>query len=485
MPTKILVLETPTFQLGANAGSEAEKLEPADFAARLQKHFKETGTDLLFVIAPDEVRFSGIFNDASSGPGNVSLAFFPKVEDAIRFLPSIFLFANDARTTGVKNCLAKGSTIYSASFFNGNSVGSKLDPTFAFARRNLSPLAATNAWGSIQSLVFHGLQSLPDQGEKGTGEKVDVQIGADEKVVALTVRFDLVPEKMALSRSSPMLALSRSSSGVFESRYLADGKKMEFNCLFFRENGPDRPIEISSFQSVSALENAETTKDLIFKDFGSLEGAVTEEKRVISGGKGGFRKKFSAQVSADAPIEEPITVISPEKTAPTSTVVVSGSASLAGAKETIIKGGPTNPELETKIKLLETALKAKDETINKLNKELTTVHDPHSKRDVITSIKDSQSDALKQNIKVLEAEIEEAKGREKELMKMVDKAVQMKDEAAKRIKELDMKLKQASGGKGSKEQMLEKQLEEAKRQNKELAARIGDLMTKLKGGKAA
>lgn len=63
---------------------------------------------------------------------------------------------------------------------------------------------------------------------------------------------------------------------------------------------------------------------------------------------------------------------------------------------------------------------------------------------------------------------------------MVDKAVQMKDDAAKKIKELDVKLKATSGSGGSKVQMLEKALEEQKRQNKELSKRVTELNEKLR-----
>lgn len=499
MPTKFLVIETPQFQLGANAGDKAEKTDPAGFPARLKQHIATNSKDILFVLAPEELRYQGVFQEAANGPASVSVAFFPKVEDAIRFLPSIFLFASETRTIGVKDALTRGSAIYTENFFNGNSVGSKLDPVFAYARRHLSPLAATNAWGSIQSLVFHGLQNLPEQGEKGTGEKVDVQIGADEKLVLLSVRFDLPAEKAGAARGSPLVSLPRSAAGIFESRYVADGKKIEFNCLFYRSGGPARPIEIQTFHGTSALENPETVQDYSFRTLSTIQGDVIEEKTVVKA-RGGFKKKFSAQIDpAAAAAAEPVTTISPDTAVPESKVVVSGNAKIGndaimvrskpvvvpGEKETVIVGGASNAELDLKVRGLETTLRQKDEMIAKLNKDLAALNDPHAKRDVITNIKDTQSEGLKQTVKALESEIEEAKEREKELMKMVDKAVQMKDEAAKKIKELELKVKQAGGTKGSKEQMLEKQLEEAKRQNKELAARLGDMMAKQRAGKAA
>lgn len=485
MPTKILVLETPTFQIGANAGPGTERLSPMAFSDWLRKHREAGAKENLFVIAPEEVRFHNLIAEANQGPGSLSFALFSRVEDCIRFLPTLPIFYGDSRSTGLKDCLQKGSAIYSQSFFNGKSVGSKLDPAYAFARRSLSPSQAANAWGCLQSLVIHGLQFLPDVGEKGTGEKVDVQVGCDEKHFAVSVRFDAAPEQLSAVRSSPILNLPRTCTGVFESRYVAEARKMELNCLFYRNGGPERTVEIAGYLATGALESAESVSTYQFKGFESLDGAVPEDKRVVTG-KGGFKKKFSQQIDPEAAkAAETVSVISPETTAPEVKVVVSGSASM-GAKETVVKGGASSPELEAKLRALESGMKVKDEMIGKLQRELAAFSDPTAKRDVLTNIKDSQSEGLKQNIKALETELEEAKGREKELMKMVDKAVQMKDEAAKKIKELDVKLKQTGGQKGSKEQMLEKQLEEQKRQNKELSAKVTDLMGKLQAaGKRA
>lgn len=480
MPTKILVLETQAFQLGANAGSDTEKLSPMAFSERLQKHRESGAKENLFVIAPEEVRFHQIIAEASHGPGNLAFAMFSRVEDCVRFLPSLPIFYGDTRTTGLKECLQKGSVVYSVSLFNGKNVGSKLDPAYAHARRCLTPAQASNVWGCLQSLVIHGLQFLPEVGEAGTGEKVDVQVGSDDRHFALTVRFDAGPEQVANIRSSPILNLPRTCAGVFETRYLDESKKMEINCLFFRQGGPERTVEITSFVETAGMENADTVSNYQFRDFSYIDGAVAEDKQVVKG-KAGFKKKFSAQIdpAADPLASETMSIIAPTNT-PYEAVktTVSGGASFV-KKETVVKGGDTNPELEAKLRALEAGMKVKDDMIAKFQKELATANDPNAKRDVITNIKDTQSEGLKQNIKVLETELEEAKGREKELMKMVDKAVQMKDEAAKKIKELDMKLKQAGGTKGSKEQMLEKQIEEQKRQNKELSAKVTDLMGKL------
>ena len=480
MPTKILVLETPTFQLGANAGADTEKLSPMAFSARLQKHRESGAKENLFVIAPDEVRFNSIFSEADKGPGSLTFALFSRVEDCVRFLPTLPIFYGESRTRGLKDCLQKGSAIYTTSFFNGKNVGSKLDPAYAFARRSLTPGQAANVWGCLQSLVIHGLHFLPNVGEEGTGEKVDVQVGCDDKHFALSVSFDVPPEQAAAVRASPILNLPRTCTGVFESRYVAEAKKMELNCLFYRQGGPERTVELSGYLATGALENAEAVATYQFKTFDTLDGAVPEDKRVVKG-KGGFKKKFSEQVdpaAAAIAAEEASVVVLPAKAEPQQKVTVSGAAAL-GAKETVIRGGDTNPELEAKVKALEAGMKVKDDMIGKLQKELSAANDPSTRQNALSSIKDSQSEALKQNLKTLETELEEAKDREKELMKMVDKAVQMKDEAAKKIKELEVKLKQGTGAKGSQVQILEKQVEEQKRQNKALSEKVTDLTNKL------
>ncbi|MGZ3728276.1 MAG: hypothetical protein ACXVCG_03565, partial [Bdellovibrionota bacterium] len=296
MPTKILVVETPSFQLGANAGESAERLTPETFPARLSRHEKESaagGADTLFVLAPSDLRHQNAFADAANGASSVSLCYFASTQDAIRFLPSLLLFAGGERPQGVKSYLQKESTIYSESLFSPAAVGTKLDPCFAFARERLTGENATNAWGCLQALVFLGLQSMPEQGEKGTGEKIDIQIGADEKIVAFTVRFDAAAERLPVLRGNAILTLPRFTAGVIETRFLESSRKIEFTCIFFRNPGSaSRTIEIVSFHRQAELENAADVKGFTFKTFGSLGGEAPVQKKA----GGGFKKKFSDQV---------------------------------------------------------------------------------------------------------------------------------------------------------------------------------------------
>jgi predicted nucleic acid-binding Zn-ribbon protein len=91
---------------------------------------------------------------------------------------------------------------------------------------------------------------------------------------------------------------------------------------------------------------------------------------------------------------------------------------------------------------------------------------------------------LKDNITRLQSELADAQGREKELMTVVDKAIQIKDDVTKKLKAAEAKLGQSSGGNNSKVVALEKQLDEQKRQNKELSKKVSQLLEQV-NGKAA
>jgi hypothetical protein len=312
--------------------------------------------------------------------------------------------------------------------------------------------------------------------------------------VAFTARFSCPKERFVPLRTNAILTLPRFAAGVMETRYVESASQIEFTCLFFRQPGFERTIEIVTYNRHAKLETAEEVKGFTFKSFRDLSGdAAAPASKAV---RGGFKKKFSdhVKVTGDSAAEEEkmlvkgsasaakegITTVSADAPAPyASLLVVSGSASLKPEKETVLKNENVANhviELEKKIKTLEANLKLRDELLAKQDKE-----DHLDKRDVLTNIKDTQSEALKQNIKLLEEELTECKDREKELMKMVDKAVQMKEDAAKKIKELDVKLKAAlNNGGGSKAQMLEKALDEQKRQNKELSKKVSELSEKLK-----
>jgi uncharacterized coiled-coil DUF342 family protein len=57
----------------------------------------------------------------------------------------------------------------------------------------------------------------------------------------------------------------------------------------------------------------------------------------------------------------------------------------------------------------------------------------------------------------------------------------MKDEALKRNKDLETKVKQASEGNNSKIVTLEKQIDEHKRKNQELSKKISQLVEQITG----
>jgi hypothetical protein len=520
MPTRILALETTSFKAPADLPPDTARADSQAFPALAEQHHGADTKDCLFVLAPAECRSQSAFSKALRGPNSICVMYFQKPEDISRLSAQTIALASDSRATGVKECLPKGSTIYSESFFNANMIGSKLDPCFQLARKHLPPSVAVNAWGCLQSLVFFGLQTLPDQGEKGTGERVDVQIGGDKSTVALTVRFDLPQDMLQITLDNPLLSLPRVAAGIFECRYLMNGNKMEFNCLFFGENGPLLPVEAIAFRREPALESTEAVKTYNFRNFGTLAAAMgeKEEKRVV---KGGFKKKFSENVKVAGPApaaEEATTIKGGSSAAPEQKIVVSGASGLGKANETmVVKGGapadnasfgaapaaapqagnpaaatapaPSSPApalekdkniavLESKIQGLEDTVKQRDELVAKLNKEIEEIKDP-MKMGVISGIKDNHLEGLRSNLDRVRTELEESQKREKELMAMVDKAIQIKDEALKRIKELEVKVKQSAGGKTSQVVMLEKQLDEQKRQNKEMNKRLGTLLKQL------
>mgnify|MGYP003335886053 CR=1 FL=1 len=79
MPTKFLIIETPKFQLSPNLGVEHERIDIANFPTRLQQHLEsaKTGsTDMLFILAPEELRMQSAYAEAISGQAPVSVALF-------------------------------------------------------------------------------------------------------------------------------------------------------------------------------------------------------------------------------------------------------------------------------------------------------------------------------------------------------------------------------------------------------------------------
>lgn len=476
MPNKILILETASFSFTSEiAGAKKVGVEQA---GALETALGEGSTNLVF--APAEIRARdtalGAYLETISGAGSgaITVAYFRKPEDCAEYIPFLESFVSGRRATGVKTFLQKGSSVYSDTFFHAGGAGQKLDSCFRFAHARLSPGRAVDAWGTLQAFVYLGIRTLPQQGEGGTGERVDVQIGSDTNRMVFSVRFDCSEEAAAALRKSSFLEVARNSCDLFEARYFSASKKMEVLGMVFTGSGSVRGIELQTVQAGAALEDAGDVKEYDFKSFASLVGDSPEEKRVFKGG--GFKKKFSERLSS-APVPapaEPETKVSAEAPAQPK-VTVSGSASMAAKEKSAAL-------YESKIEGLEDTLKQREELIAKLNKEIAEIKDP-LKMNVISNIKDNQLEGLKDNIARLEAELKETQGREKDLLEVVDKAIKLKDEAVKRLKDYEAKLRQTQGGNNSKVVALEKALEEQKRQNKELSKRITQLLEQ--GKKAA
>lgn len=515
MAIKIVLVETAIFRGMSKTISDAQTIDATSGTSPVTEALRALDGSTSLVVAPTALRGQSCFEAALNAVGgSLSVAYFAGMDEFKANIESVKAFAAEGRTTGVKSFLEKGSTIYSQAFFNAGGVGAKLDPCFTFAHGKLSPKRAVDAWGALNSLVFLAIGSLPDQGEKGTGERVDVQVGADSKRFVFSVRFDCHAGLAESFRKSSLLEVTRAACDVYELRAIASGGKIEVTGVIQIGNETPQRVELHTAQPAAGLESNESVKEYEFKDFGSLAGTKAEEKRVV---KGGFKKKFSEQVKVSAPESAPDNVVNIKGDAPNAQqkVVVSGSASLgkeqkvvvsgsAGlgkeAEKTVVSSNTTalgkSPEnfaaaaaeaqakeksaalYESKIQGLEATLRQREELVAKLNKEIEEIKDP-MKMGVITGIKDNQLEGLKANITRLQTEVEEAAKREKELMAVVDKAIGLKDEAVKRLKEYETKLRQASGGTNSKTQMLEKALEEQKRQNKELSKKITQLMEQI------
>ncbi len=481
MATKILILKPEDGQTFQPSWSGAEVNDLTTVAKLLPTIAKEAQVTLL---APISMRKNAILLGLLDAGYSLTCLFFQDQEQANQYAQQLSFLAAEDRTTGIKNSIAKGNTIFTETFFNAGKVGERLDSCYRFAREKIGPARSVEIWGALHSLLFLGIHALPEQGENGTGERVDVQVGADDKCFAYSIRFDFPPEKWPDLRRNALLEVPRGAMDFFELRYLQQAKKVEIVAgCFFAAKTP-LSIEGLSFHVDTALEDSQNVKDYTFQSFGSMKGNNPAEKRII---KGGFKKKFSEQVTiaADANSAETTTTVTAEKVVdadngnflvqgevlqPTPKVVVSGSASMGKEKSESL--------WESKVAGLEATLKQRDELITKLNKEIEEIKDP-MKMGVISGIKDNQLEGLKSNIKRLEEELSESQNREKELLAVVDKAVQIKDETTKRMKEMDSKLRQTQGGNNSKVVMLEKQMEEQKRQNKELSKRVTQLTEQL------
>ncbi|RZA05622.1 MAG: hypothetical protein EOP11_12400 [Proteobacteria bacterium] len=526
MATKILLLEAPGFMQNFISFPEASVTPPA---ACRETWANLSAADSLLTLAPSSARFDPSLSEAfDKSAGSLACAYFQRAED---MQSSELGFLNEeSRGFGAKAFLAKGSSIFTETFFNATGVGQRLDPVYRFARAKFAAGLSLDAWASLQALLFLALRELPSMGEAGTGERVDVQVGADDKRFVYSVRFDLKPGAFAILRRQPILELARACAGIIELRYVRDANKAEITVLFPLSARPSGCIEVHAVHGTSALETVDSAKDYSFQTFGAMPAHDAPEQRVLKAG--GFKKKFSDRVASAVPEApaEPVVVAADPAPSPAPKVMVSGSATL-GKKETpaaapVAAAAAPSHELEKKIALLgeqlntlhgeitkkdsliqqlkakanepvpsqaaevnydtgdnkmiglEVELREKTLLIEKLSRDIEEIKDP-SKRNVISGLKDNATEAMKQKFERAQKELEESQAREKEMLSVLDKAVVMKDEANKKLKDMETKLRAASGGKSSQAAMLEKQVEEQKRQNKELSKRVTALMDQL------
>ena len=460
MATKSIILETNEFQFPNNPKADAQKIHHVKDPKALEAAIKESGNDPVLLFAPSTLRKDkSVLDLLQAGKPAASIAFLAQTEDLLRFVNQISLFSAESRSTGVKDFLESGSTIYTDTIFNMQGIGVKLDSCFRFTKESFDLDHAVSVWGSLQSAIFLALKSLPEAGEAGSGEKMEVQIGSDSTCLAFSIRFDLAPEYVTQYRQHSLMTVPTNYADIVEIAYLQNAKKLEVLCLFFRKEQPESTILVHTFRTEASLENNDFIKEFSFKPLNTIDAA-----KPAAGAKK-FRKKFSEQVAEIKP-----TAIPSALTAGTISAEALGGSTKAPPQ-------PQSKELSqalSKIENMETILKQREQLIAKLNKEIEEIKDP-LKMNVISNIKDTQTEALKRNIERLETEIVEFQDRERELMAIADKTVQIKDDAMKKVKELETKLRLSLDGNNGRVITLEKQIEEQKRQNKELSKKLATL----------
>ncbi|MGZ6289328.1 MAG: hypothetical protein ACXWQO_14165, partial [Bdellovibrionota bacterium] len=451
-----------TFKVPAGSwpGAEAIKVN------QITDSLKKAGPTPILIVGGLEIKhdpqFAHLLEDCTQP---FSFLQFSRAEDAIRFAPRLPFLSAEGRTSGIKEALKPGSTIFTESFFNVTAIGTKLDTCQELAGARLAPAAALSAWASIQSVVFLGLQSLP---EKSAGEKIDMQIGTDDKQLVFSLQFPIAREKLTSFRRHPILETLRSASGFFELRYHKAGSTLEIVSIFFAQEKPEWPVECHSFVPVTALEKNSSVAEYTFRQLGSLRGREATSAAAAAAAPAApspFKKKFSERMIVAAPAEA-----APETKGP----VVTAAASLAPKA-----GSAPNTELEMKVLSLEAKVKDRDVTIARLSAEITSLKEPGT-REVITNIKDTQLQGLKDNIARLEDELAEALEREQAKESSEDLQPGIKDQFQRKIKDLELKLKAANDDRGSKIMALEKQVEDQKKKVKDLTKKITELTNQLR-----
>src|SRR3989344_3326760 len=417
----------------------------------------------------------------------------PMVLAAPAMITLLYSAFDPDRPAGVKSFLKEGAIIYTHSFTSPTGVGTALDPCIGFAKEKLTLAKTMSFWGALNALVAEALVMLPNKAAEGA--RVEVQLGVDEQNVCASVRFPYTyTEAKQLkarvvyqpnSGASPWL-IARETANFAEIRAYAENQSVEFTIAFAREDFPQsafRPVVVREI-AVIPLEKPESVARYRFQPF----SAIAAGKKA----KAGFRKSFSER------IEETKTVVKGAAPAPDQKTVVKETAAPAPEKLTLVKGtaygedppmaeirAQNDPEkkaslYESKILTLQATIAQREELVTKLNKEIAEINDP-LRRGVVSGVIDQQKEALIQKLKKFEEAAKAAEAREKELISMVDKAIQQKDKVAKDAKALEAKLGQASSGNNSLVVKLQKQLEESNRRNSVLSQKI----TELAGKKAS
>lgn len=452
MPTKIIVVESSTFKVPAGSWPQAETIQLNQIKDALTKGGNT------FVAGDRDLKNDPSFVSFLEGyPQTISAAYFARTEDATRFSPTLAFLQAESRSTGIKATLAAGSTVFTESFFSASALGSKLDVCYDLAQKTLKPETSVGAWAAIQAMIFLGLRSLPDHGNKNTGDKVDLQIGTDTAKLACSLCFTITPNRLNEFRGHPLLEVLRNSAGLFEVRYHKEGSRIEILALFFAGESPEWAIECQTFAATTPLEDG-SVKDYAFRTLGSMR----ENGGAAPAKASPFKKKFSDKMKESAPPPAPAT-----------------AAPANGGTEVIMNLTAKVENLENAVREKEALLVKQTQQLKELQKNSTAgaagpAVDPKAKD------KDATITALKNQVGKLEEELADALEKEEAADAKEALPAGMKDQFLRKIKDLEVKLKAAQDERNGKLIALEKQLEDNKKKMKDMSKRITELTEQLR-----
>lgn len=347
-----------------------------------------------------------------------------------QLLRAFFCCVNPQRAGGVKYFLQPGSTIYYNTLYSGAGLGGKLDPCFAYLQNELGADRVLKAWAAIYSLSLMGLFE----------GSVELQFGADEEQIWATASFPLTSghENEAafhlLNRQE--LKLVSTLANAVDTRVI-ESSRLEVSVGFWKKSPEGLPsISLQRTESKEALEDEVYSAKFQFRHF---QEAHRLQKTSLGFSKNEEKSIPGLNANADQMIND----------------------------------------LRMQIEQLNHCIEQRDEMIEKLNKELADSKNPE-KWHVLSSIQDSQREALTNSIDRLKQDVAFLEKEKKQLLALADQAVRTKDELQKITRDQETKLRQIQENYQTRSANFEKQIEDLNKQKKDLMKIITQLTEKIK-----